>query len=128
MSEEWKKRCENHVDEHKSLKHLHITDHQGTPYGSSSPDFQLSPEFVLQLKSLLTDEKDTSFTFMNEKYIIIRRDPTSFISRCLKKSILFHITPKLCLVGQTVDDNLNNCNPGNHAMSCICDYYKKYNY
>lgn len=55
---------------------------------------QLSPEFVLQLKSLLTDEKDTSFTFMNEKYIIIRRDPTSFISRCLKKSILFHITPK----------------------------------
>ncbi|CAH8657850.1 unnamed protein product [Schistosoma bovis] len=88
----------------------------------------LSPEFVLQLKSLLTDEKDTSFTFMNEKYIIIRRDPTSFISRCLKKSILFHITPKLCLVGQTVDDNLNNCNPGNHAMSCICDYYKKYNY
>lgn len=42
--------------------------------------------------------------------------------------IVLNILFSVCLVGQTVDDNLNNCNPGNHAMSCICDYYKKYNY
>ncbi|CAH8578141.1 unnamed protein product [Schistosoma turkestanicum] len=95
MSEQWNSQCVDHVQRHNSLKNLYIADDKGTPYGSSSPDFQLTPELVLQLKSLLSDDKDTSFTFKNEKYFIIIREPTYFISRCSGKSLLFHTTQKL---------------------------------
>ncbi|CAH8868875.1 unnamed protein product [Trichobilharzia szidati] len=125
MADTWEGHCKAHLGQHKCLNNLCITGKEGNIYGTSSPDFQVPPELILKLRSVLANGSDTSFDFLNDKYIIIRHDDSCLISKSGKKSILFYCTDTMCLVGQTVDDETNKCNAGNIAMANISDFYKK---
>ncbi|KAK4476315.1 hypothetical protein MN116_001516 [Schistosoma mekongi] len=124
----WDNQCVIYVANNKCLKDLCMTETNGNHLGTSNPDFRVPSELILQLLSILNGGLDTSILFMGEKYIILRRDSSYLIGRCGKKSLIFHATEKICLVGQTVDDGQNNCTNGNFAISRIRDYYERSGY
>ncbi|CAH8622739.1 unnamed protein product [Heterobilharzia americana] len=62
---------------------------------------------------------------MDEKYIILTRDPHWLISKCGKKTIILYCTGRICLFGQAIDGDMNNCNPGNLAMSLIAIFTRR---
>ncbi|CAH8650154.1 unnamed protein product [Heterobilharzia americana] len=125
MTDGWDAQCKVFLDQHKCLQNLCITGVDGHAFGTSSPDFRIPCDLVLKLIPALTDCSKTSFNFMDEKYIILTRDPHWLISKCGKKTIILYCTGRICLFGQAIDGDMNNCNPGNLAMSLICDFYKK---
>nr|CAX78049.1 hypothetical protein [Schistosoma japonicum] len=127
-ADSWDNHCVTYVANNKCLKNLCMTAIDGSHLGTSNPDFRIPPELILQLKSILDGGLDTSIFFMGEKYIVLQHDSSCLVSRCGKKSLIFYATGKICLVGQTVDDDQNNCTQRNFAISRMRDHYERMGY
>ncbi|KAL7059100.1 hypothetical protein AAHC03_013918 [Spirometra sp. Aus1] len=129
----WDGTCAQLLQDRPSLSCLAIYEKgTGTVYGATNEGMK-TPEVSATMLSLCETIKGThsatSFSFLGDKYIVLRKDEDCLLAKSGKKVCYVYLCEKLILVGVSEDTEAKmNAGAANQAMDSLCKYYKSINY
>ncbi|KAL3311327.1 hypothetical protein Ciccas_010092 [Cichlidogyrus casuarinus] len=121
----WEETCKELLTRYPSLNALCITDLEGNIWGSSSPSFSPPSDLIKKAVAAINGQSSlSSLEVCGTKYIVIRNESNSIISKAGKKSCFLTKTTQMCIMGlaEDTESSMHTAN-ANLSMSRIAEYY-----